>query len=52
MNLTGLGRTSVYELIKTGGFPKQVQLGGRAVAWGESEVEDWIMAKVAARDEE
>ncbi|KAB1507405.1 AlpA family phage regulatory protein [Photobacterium damselae subsp. damselae] len=30
-------------------FPKTVDLGGRAVAWVESEIHEWIAAKIAAR---
>ncbi|MCG3728101.1 AlpA family phage regulatory protein [Vibrio cincinnatiensis] len=36
--LTGLSCTSMYRFIEQNDFPTQVQLGGRAVAWVESEV--------------
>ena len=32
-------------------FPKSVSLGANSVAWVEGEVEDWILEKVAKRDE-
>ncbi|EKF9181394.1 AlpA family transcriptional regulator, partial [Vibrio cholerae] len=35
--MTGLSRSSVYRFIEENQFPTQVQLGGRAVAWVESE---------------
>jgi len=47
---TGLGRSTIYKYIEGGFFPKSVSLGGRAVAWVESEVEAWIEARVSARD--
>lgn len=32
-------------------FPKRIKLGhGRAVGWIESEIDDWIAARVAERD--
>lgn len=47
-SLTGLGRTSIYEAISRGGFPKAVKLGRRS-AWPESEVRAWIEARKAER---
>jgi prophage regulatory protein len=34
--------STIYLLIKEGRFPKPVFLGGRAVAWRESEIDQWI----------
>ncbi len=50
MSLTGLGRSSIYKFMEESRFPKSVSLGDRAVAWIESEVEDWIVEKIAERD--
>ncbi|ROM95052.1 AlpA family transcriptional regulator [Pseudomonas brassicacearum] len=47
---TGLGRSTIYKYIEEGIFPKSVSLGDRAVAWVESEVMDWIMSKIEARN--
>ncbi|MBE8127393.1 MULTISPECIES: AlpA family transcriptional regulator [Photobacterium] len=49
MHVTGLGRSSIYNYMAEGRFPKTVSLGGRAVAWVESEITDWIQAKIAQR---
>lgn len=38
----GLGRSTIYRWMSEGKFPKPVQMGGRAVAWAEDEVEAWI----------
>lgn len=48
MELVGLSQTSIYEMAKTGRFPKQVKLGGRAVAWVKSEVLAWNKEQVEA----
>ncbi|WP_434144104.1 AlpA family transcriptional regulator [Photobacterium leiognathi] len=50
MSLTGLGRSSIYKFMEESRFPKSVSLGDRAVAWVESEIEDWIVEKIAERD--
>lgn len=50
MELTSLAKSTIYKYIDTEGFPKQVKLGSGSVAWVESEVLDWIEAKIAQRD--
>jgi len=48
---TGLSRSTIYQYIKDGAFPKPVPLGPRAVGWLESEVREWIAGRVKiARD--
>ncbi|EHA1081421.1 TPA: AlpA family transcriptional regulator [Photobacterium damselae] len=49
MYVTGLGRSSIYNYMAEGRFPKTVSLGGRAVAWVESEVEQWIKERIIDR---
>lgn len=46
----GLGRTVIYEMIGRGEFPKPVPISAGAVAWRESEIDDWQRARIAARD--
>ena len=48
---TGLGKTSIYELMKTGDFPASVKLIGNCVGWVETEVEQWILDRIAQRDQ-
>ena len=50
MDCTGLARSTIYKYISEQVFPKPVPLGERAVAWVESEIQDWILEKVAQRD--
>lgn len=47
---TGLARSTIYAFIQKGLFPKPVSLGERSVGWLESEVQDWILAKIERRD--
>ena len=44
---TALSKTSIYDLAKSGDFPASIPLGGKAVAWLESEVEQWIQGRIA-----
>lgn len=50
MNRTGLARSTVYKYINEDKFPKPIKLGARAVAWVESEIEDWINRIIQQRD--
>lgn len=45
----GLRRTALYSMVAAGTFPQPVRLGARCSAWSESEVVDWIRARLAAR---
>lgn len=48
---TALSRRHLYYLMSEGSFPRPIELGKRSVAWPESEVDDWLKAKIAARDQ-
>lgn len=47
---TGLSRTHLYRLAALGNFPAPVKISHRASAWLESEINDWIDARVRARE--
>jgi prophage regulatory protein len=47
---TGLAKTTVYSLISQGKFPKQIELGVRSVGWVDTEVDEWLEAKIAHRN--
>lgn len=47
---TGLARSTIYKYIGEGSFPKPVSLGGRCAGWVESEIHDWILARIEERD--
>lgn len=44
--LSGLSRSSIYNGIAAGTFPKQVRLGPRAVGWPESDISALNAARV------
>jgi len=45
---TGLSRSTIYGLIKSGKFNPPISLGARAVGWLESDVADFIDSRVKA----
>ncbi|MEK2610865.1 AlpA family transcriptional regulator [Pseudomonas shirazensis] len=47
---TGLARSTIYKYIGEGTFPKTVSLGERCIGFVESEVQDWILARIEERD--
>ena len=40
----------IDRLERAGKFPKRVQLGPNRVGWIESEVDEWMTARIALRD--
>jgi prophage regulatory protein len=48
---TGLPRSTIYELMARGAFPKPIRLSARAVGWMESEIAAWQRARLTERDE-
>ena len=47
----GLKRSSIYQAIAEGTFPKSVPITARAVGWIDSEIENWISTRIAERDQ-
>ena len=39
---TGLSRSTIYLRVANNCFPKPIALGGRAVGWIESEIDQWL----------
>lgn len=50
IEITGLNRATIYEMVERGDFPKPAKIGARAIAWPESEVEAWAEARLAERE--
>lgn len=46
--LTGLSRSTIYDLMAKGQFPRPVRLTGKAVAWPESAIAEWLASRKAA----
>lgn len=41
---TGLSRSTIYEMIKNGRFPRQTKISVRAVGWKVEDIDNWIDA--------
>jgi prophage regulatory protein len=42
-----MSRSSIYNKISRGEFPRPINLGARAVAWLESEIDQWVELRVS-----
>ena len=53
LDRTGLSKSSLYDKIASGDFPKPVHLGtdAKSVAWLEHEVDGWIQNTIRHRDD-
>lgn len=49
IKITCLSKTTIYNLISKGVFPKQINLGGNSVGWIEYEIINWIKQKMEER---
>ena len=47
---TGLSRSTIYLRRKHKNFPEPAHLGGRAVGWLESEIEEWMDQQLEERN--
>ena len=43
--LTGLSRSTIYDLMAKGVFPRPVRLTAKAVAWPESAIAAWLATR-------
>ena len=50
INRTGRSRSRIYADLRTGDFPRPLNIGPRAVAWLDSEIDQWIERRVAERE--
>lgn len=51
MARTGLSRSTIYLRISKGCFPRPISLGGRAVGWIDTEVNEWLAQQIKASRE-
>ena len=42
INITGLGRSSIYLAVSKGEFPKPIRLGKRAIGRSEDSIKKWL----------
>ena len=45
---TGNSRSTIYEMVRDGKFPRSVKIGARSVGWIESEIDEWIETREPA----
>lgn len=45
----GLSDATIWRMEKSGKFPRRIQIGGKAVGWFDTEINDWLNQKSAAR---
>lgn len=43
---TGLSRSTIYQRMDDGEFPRQISLGANSVGWIEAEIDDWISSRI------
>lgn len=43
--VTGLSKSSVYQMMQDGTFPRAVKLTAKAVGWFEDEIEAWLSSR-------
>ena len=46
---TALSKSTIYQLIKDGLFPKSVNITSRRVAWLPHEIDSWLSERINAR---
>lgn len=47
---TGLKRSTIYDNVKSGVFPKPVKIGVKLIRWPEEVIENWLQAQMFKRD--
>jgi len=47
---TGLPKSTIYQYVTEGRFPPPVKVSPRVAVWLESEIDAWMIDRVAERD--
>lgn len=47
---TSVRRSTIYEMMQAGKFPKPVKLNQRSNGWIEAEIVDWVNTRIAERE--
>ena len=51
LRMVGLSRSTLWNMIHDGRFPRQIRLGPKSIGWRDTEVFVWIEEKLnAAKD--
>jgi prophage regulatory protein len=46
--ITGLSRSSLYQMMDKGLFPRSINIGPRAIAWTDISINEWIESRINA----
>ena len=46
--ITGLSRSTIYLMMSRGEFPRPVKITGKAVAWPETAIRNWLAERTKA----
>ncbi len=52
IEMTGLSRSTIYDYMARGLFPRQITLGENSRGWLYSEVDEWLESRIQKRDEQ
>lgn len=47
--ITGLSKSTIYDLCSKNAFPSRVNITARTVGWVSSEIYDWVNARISKR---
>ena len=47
--IVALSRSSIYELVQKGDFPRPIKMSLRSSGWLRSEIETWIASRASSR---
>jgi prophage regulatory protein len=48
--LSGLSRSTIYDLMSRGEFPRPIKLTSKAVAWSEEEILAWLASRPRSKE--
>lgn len=51
IEITGLGRDTIYRYIRDGRFPRQRRISERSSAWREDEIREWVESRPVANQQ-
>ena len=49
LEMVPIKKTTLYDLMRRGLFPRNIKLGSNMVAWVASEIEEWINTQIKNR---
>lgn len=50
MNKTGMKRSTIYNQMNSGKFPKSISISANRIVWLESEIIGWMEEKISQRN--